>query len=292
MSSALTVIQPNTQIVKGGMGLDFSSKLFNLKPATININQPNTQAEGAIRGKLRIVETGDQFDEMYVTLLNMPVERRSFYTGEAGQLNRSADNLMCFTNEVIRDRFNRETQGPSDKAKVPQSITCATCPKADWTKYRQTKTKADIPPCEAFYYALFIDTVYKMPLQMYIRSKSKQPFEAGMQNLARTFAKLKSQGLNPNIFDIRFKMSTKLIKTGALPSYVIDLSDFKAINDEERQEFGEIYMQFANRRSRPDDEPAGALPPAQQVAQAQQAVNAQVVEPGTEGNVIEGEIQI
>lgn len=235
-----------TVVNQGGLGIDFSDPLFRLRPGTIAINQPNTQVDGAIKGKLRITETGQQFDEMLVTLLKMPAKQRAYYTGNSGQMNRTPDNLTCFSRDMIR---------PDKGAKVPQAVLCQSCPNGDigWERYRETKAKEDIPQCDAYYYALFIDTVYKMPLQMYIRSKSKKPFENGLQELARTLYMMQSQGLNPNIFDLSFKLSTKKILTGALPSYVIHLSDFKAITDEQRADFGTIYMQFLNRVDEPEE---------------------------------------
>lgn len=234
MGNELTVLD------QGGLGVDFSNRLFKLAPATININQPNTQIEGAIRGKLRISETGQQFDEMIVTLLKMPVEQRAYYAGKTEQLNRTPENLLCFSRDLIR---------PDKAAKEPQAPYCKSCPQGDaaWEKWRQTRDKKDIPQCDAYFYALFIDTVYKMPLQMYIRSKNKDPFKAGMQNLARTLFMMKSQGLNPNIFDVKFKLKTRRIMTGAYPSYVIDLSDFEAISPEDQQDFGNIYQQYVSR---------------------------------------------
>jgi hypothetical protein len=242
-------------VQQGGLGVDLGSKLFQLKPATININQPSTQAEGAIKGLLRVSESGDQYESMLVTLLLMPVEQRSYYVGEPGQLNRSPDNLMCFSRDMIR---------PDGKAKDPQAAFCKSCPKQDWTKWRETHAKADIPGCDAYYYALMVDTVYKMPLQMFIRSTAKKPFEAGMQQLARTFAKLKAQGTNPNIFDIQFTLGTKMIQTGKNQSWIPTFSDFKAISAEDREAFGDIYLQYINRNVQSDEEAQAA---AQQEAE-------------------------
>lgn len=266
MSSELVVLgQENTTpavVNQGGLGIDFSNPLFQLKPGTININQPNTQVDGAIKGHFRISETGDQYEEMQVALLLMPVEQRSFYIGEAGSMNRSPDNLMCFSRDML---------SPDIKAKQPQALRCGNCPKQDWEKWRQDKRKENIPPCDAYYYALMIDTKFKMPLQMYIRSKSKDAFKAGMQNLAREFAKMKSQNLNPNIFDIRFTMKTKKITTGSFQSYILDLSAFKGITEDEREQFGEIYQQFA-KRNRPVDEVADYV--EDQVAAANESIDA------------------
>lgn len=227
-------------INEGGAGIDWSNSLFRLKPGTVAINQPNTQVDGAIKGKLRITETGQQFDDMLVTLLKMPVRQRAYYTGNSGQMNRTPENLTCYSRDMIR---------PDSGARTPQAMTCASCQHGDigWTRYRETKAKEDIPQCDSYWYAMFIDTVLKIPLQMYIRSKSKKPFEAGMEQVTRTLFMMKSQGLNPNVFDLSFKISTKKIITGALPSYVLNISDIQAITPEQQEAFGKLYLQFANR---------------------------------------------
>lgn len=280
MSSELSIIgqSDNTStalaVQQGGLGLDFGSKLFQLKPATININQPSTQAEGAIKGLLRVSETGDQFEKMDVTLLLMPVEQRSYYVGEPGQLNRSPENLMCFSRDMIR---------PDAKANDPQAPLCKNCPKQDWTRWRETHAKADIPGCDAYYYALLVDTVYKMPLQMFIRSTAKKPFEAGMLQLARTFAKLKATGEKPNIFDIKFTIGTKQITTGKNISWIPTFSDFKKISDDEREAFGDIYLQYVNRNT-PSDEEAQA----EAEAGLQSDIDSAVLEP----EYVDGEITL
>jgi hypothetical protein len=289
MSEALVKLDP-TALAKGGQGINFGSKLFALTPATVSINQPMTQAEGAIPGKLRISETGDQFDSMRVVLLTMPVEQRSFYAGEAGQLNRTPENLMC---------FSRDMERPDAKAKVPQAMRCQGCPKASWEPWRTKFEKSGIkdpkliPPCDAYYYALFIDQVYKMPLAMYIRGNSKSPFESAMKNLSRKFAMMKSQGHNPNIFDLSFVITTEKGKSGGKISanYVlkIDNSTIKVITDEERSAFGDVYLQFINRGVKSVEEQAAAEAEAQIENQAA-AIDAQVVEAGSETNAVTGEI--
>jgi hypothetical protein len=256
-------------VQQGGLGLDFGSKLFQLKPATLNINQPSTQAEGAVKGLLRVSETGDQFEEVFVTLLMMPAEQRQYYVGEAGQLNRTPENLHCFSRDMLT---------PDLKAKYPQSPTCKSCPKQSWDKWRETRLKADIPPCDAFYLAYMIDTVYKSPLKMYFRSTAKKPFEAGMQQLARTFAKIKATtGKNPNIFDIGFRLGTKMIQTGKNQSWIPTFSDFRAITEDEREAFGSIYLEFINRGNTSDEE-AQAQAEAESQVESNTAINDAVID--------------
>lgn len=259
--NSLVTIAPTTPtglsvVEQGGLGLR-KSFLFDLKPATLSIVQPNSTAEGALKGHLRISETGDQFKTMRVTLLDTPVEKRAFYVGEAGALNRTPENLHCFCNDVIRDDARRELSGPSDKAKYPQAQLCRTCPKGSWEQYRNAKEKGAgpqqlkdlIPPCDAYYYMALIDTEYQMPLQCFIRSKSKDPFEKGMKNLARKLAMLQAKKKKiPNIFDVSFTLSTTLIQSGKFPSYVINMSDFQGVSDEEREAFGEVFAAYASQK--------------------------------------------
>ncbi len=275
MANELTVLNTNTAIQEGGLGVDFGSKLFELKPANLFIVQNNTNIEGAVKGNLRIAETGDEYDSMYATLLVMPTEQRQYHIGNPGELNRTPENLMCFSTDM---------KVPHAKARIPQAVSCATCARADWEPWREYKeknngqtNKALIPPCDAHYRALFIDDQYKLPLQMFIRSKAKEPFEQGMQNLARVIAMMKAEGKNPNIFDVRFKISTKVITTGKFTSYVPVFSDFKPLTEEQRAAFGAVYLQYINQKNRKQEADAQAEAEAE-VSATNQSVDASVVE--------------
>jgi hypothetical protein len=241
MGTELTVIN-NTAIQQGGLGINQKSKyLTNVKPATVTIVQPNSQVDGAVKGHLYIKDLGQSFPELRCTLLDMPSESRAFYLGQPGELNRSPENLMCFSNDLIQ---------PSPKAKVPQSIKCANCSKADWGPWREFKeqngvsNKSLIPPCEAQILAYMIDTQLKMPLRMYVRSTSKDSFDSGMEQIGRMILMKQAAGENPNVFDISFKLTTKLIQRGKYQSYVPVLTDAKFITPEEREKFGAVYMQY------------------------------------------------
>lgn len=276
------VVLNNTELVQqGGLGINLSSKLFQTRPSTINIVQPNSQAEGAIKGNLRVSETGDQYKTMRVVLLLEPAEQRQYYIGEKDQMNRTPDNLMC---------FSRDMKKPDLQAKDPQAYNCASCPRQDWDKWRTAKDKgvsgAELkalqPSCDSFYRVLMIDTNFQIPLQMFVRSKSKKPFEKGMEQFANTVLKMRSQGLNPNIFDISFTLSTKLETVGKFSSYVLQCSDFKAITDEEREKFGDIYLKYINRgKSNDDAEQAEAEAEASQdsIDQVNKSIDNAVIDP-------------
>lgn len=284
MGTELTVLNNNTAIQQGGLGVDFNSRLFNLKPATLSIVQPNSQVENAVKGNLRISETGDQFSELWATLLVMPTEQRQYYIGQPGELNRTPENLMCFSTDMVK---------PHDKARIPQAPFCANCPKADWEPWREWKEKNGvanknlIPPCDASYLALLIDTNYKLPLKMYIRSKAKETFEFGMNNVARVIAMMKAEGKNPNIFDVKFRISTKQITTGKFVSYVPVFDKPTPITEAEREQFGAVYLQFINQRVQREQAEAQAEAEAE-VSESQAKVESSV----TEGEYVGSDTEI
>lgn len=275
MANELVVLNNNTAIQEGGLGVDFGSKLFELRPANLFIVQNNSNIEGAVKGNLRIAETGDEFDHMYATLLMMPTEQRQYHIGNPGELNRTPENLMCFSTDM---------KVPHQKARIPQAVSCATCARQDWEPWREYKEKNNgqtnknlIPPCDAHYKALLIDDKYKLPLQYFIRSKAKEPFEQGMQNLARVIAMMKAEGKNPNIFDVRFKISTKVITTGKFTSYVPVFSDFKPVTEEQRAAFGAVYLQYINQKNRKAEAEAQAEAEAE-VSASNESIDSSVVE--------------
>lgn len=248
MSSAeLTVLQQPELVKTGGLGINFKSAFFNLKPATININQPTTQAEGAIKGKLRLTPSGSQSDFLRVALLATPTEQRQYYIGEKGQ-NRTPDNLMCFCRDVQRaqNKARTELQGPDGKARVPQSMLCRSCPKADWEPWRQNKVQELIPPCDSFFHASFINVDTKLPMQMYIRSKSKQPFEKGMDAVTQILYEMDAQGITPNIFDVTFRLGTKGVQNGKTTTYILDMSDFRVVTPEEKISFAAVFAKYGD----------------------------------------------
>lgn len=244
MSNELVVLNnQSTALTTGGLGRTGNSKLLQATPASLSIVQANTTLEGAKKGHLIIDGDVDlQFKEMTVTLLVEPDEERAYYVGEAGGLNRTPENLHCFSRDMVH---------PDDRAKYPQAHDCKSCPKASWEQFRLKRdkgiptTKEDVPPCDAFYKINLIDTVYKMPLRMYIRSQSKEPFEIGMKKLARKLNMMAATtGRNPNIFDVTFKLSTKQVTKGKYTFYILQLSDFEGTTDEQREAFGVIFQQF------------------------------------------------
>src|ERR1017187_51675 len=269
MGTALAVLNNQEQLQVGGVGVDFNNPLFNIKPATISVVQKNTNIEGAIPGNLRIGATGQQFAEMFCTLLVMPTESRAWYIGNTDELNRVPENLMCWSRDMIR---------PDVTSKMPQAITCATCSKSDWKPWQEHKKatgfadKKLIPPCDPSYYTVLLDVVYQLPMRMFIRSKARDPFEQGMQNLARTLAIGKAQGKNPNIFDVKFRLGTKLITTGKFTSFVPTFTEFQFIDGKERATFGDIYLQYIHSQKNGQTQPDVA-------EAANKAINSAVLNP-------------
>lgn len=291
--TGLAVLDQSTALTQGGVGRTGTSRLLEVTPATLGIVQPNSSLENGKKGHFII--DGDeslQFKEMTVTLLTEPEEQRAYYTGEPGTMNRTPENLYC---------FSRDMKLPDAKAKFPQAHTCATCPQASWAEFRRKKDagiptgKTDIPPCDAFYLATLIDTTYKMPLRLYVRSQSRDPFEKGMKQIARKLAMIgATTGRNPNIFDVSFKLSTKMVTKGKYTFYVLQITGVEATTDEQRKAFGAVYEQFEASQQRRREGVSQAETEAQVevevAAQANTAIDNAATGGPVEGQYIDDEI--
>lgn len=260
---ALVTIGQQNGLAVPSSSVDFGSKFLKLKPATVVIVQQMSDvvADGVAPGKIRISETGDLYEEMEVALLAMPKEGRDYHINPKGT-PKSKDTLLCFSRDMIR---------PSKFSKVAQSELCSMCKHSSWDKYNETKSLDDIPACDASYYVPLIDTQFKMPLQTWIRGANKKAFDAGLENVSRTLYKMKIQGLNPQIYDVRFTLGTKKAKNGK--NFVFTITNAKPITAEERVEFGEIYQNFVGR-----SQEIVAQAEAEQAEAASRTVNAEILE--------------
>jgi hypothetical protein len=276
MSTDLVQVQAAPLALEGA-GFDFDSPLFDLRPGTLVINQPNTQDENAIKGNFRVTQTGDQFKTMTCVLIMTPEEARSYYIGEPGQMNRTAENLMCFSRDKgCHQKFGKQKPNqfhlsakPHPDAKAPEALRCFGCPRSSWDAYRtyadqhpnQPVPKSLIPSCDPYFYAAFCDTEFQMPMEMYIRGDSIPPFELHCQNLYRAFKKTQAATkANPNIFDFQFTMETKLVEKGKNKYYVLHIpgDSIKLVSAEEKEKFGELYVQYAESRKKgPAPDPQG-----------------------------------
>jgi hypothetical protein len=244
MSTALAIVGQN-QLQEGGQGIDYSGKFAELSPATLSIVQNMSDAflkENVKPGSLYVKETGEVFTELTVALLAMPKEIKNYHVGE----NKSPDTLMCFSRDNIR---------PDDRAVDPQSILCANCRHNTdnndaWGPWRESQLpnlqkRNLIPKCETTYYAVFIDTATKLPLQMYIRGASQAEFEKGMKNIMRQLLTIKASGGNPNIFDVRFKIT---VVPGNQKNFVLKMTEFRRLAEEEKATFGPVFIQYTNSK--------------------------------------------
>src|ERR1700678_2342480 len=128
------------------------SKLFQLKPKTLELVSKSTRQEGAEPGTFRITSTNEKFKELRAVILFAPLEQREKY--RKGEYTK--DSKECFSLDNVQ---------PHPKARTPFALYCANCPMGDlnWVKYREAKAKgisgealaAFLPPCRKFWH-LFI----------------------------------------------------------------------------------------------------------------------------------------
>ena len=289
-------------------GVDFSKAIFRLTPKTLSINQPTTKDESAIKGKLRVVETGKQMDKVRVVLLVEPVEQRQYRVGERGN-NFAPENLLCFCSRVEKTntRPPKELTGPSPKAKMPQAMKCEGCPHSSWDRYRAKKdkgltpTESDFPECESFYKLLLLNVDdHNKPLYMWVRGRSRDAFDKGLERLTEELFDIAASGVPPEVYYVSFVITPKKDpKNTKTTTYVMEMSDFQVCTPEQIAAFNKAYDSFAAAPPLPTEEEQAA----EKVAAAEQAIEdamagktapvdtvaSTVVASGSETTVVEGE---
>jgi len=235
------------------------SKLFQLKPATLDLVAKASRQEGVIPGKLRVVQTGEHFDSLRGVILFEPTQGRKKYLKGL----YSKDALDCFSTDNVR---------PHSKAKNPPAMYCATCPFGNlmWEGYRKAKERgitgdalsAFIPECKEHWNLLIADRATKMPYYLTVRGTSIKPFESSMQNVARLFQMLiantkneikagKAVKMPESVQDVIWKISFTLgvdqpIKGG---QFALSFKDFKVMSESDQAEFGSIIADINARRA-------------------------------------------
>jgi hypothetical protein len=239
------------------------SKLFQLKPKTLELVSKSTQQEGAIPGTFRVTSTNESFKELRAVILFEPLEQREKY--RKGEYNK--DSKECFSLDNVQ---------PHPKARTPYALYCANCSQGDnvnWPKYRAAAAKgitgealsAYLPPCRKFWHLFIAARETQRPYYFNVKGGSVSPFESAMQNVADLFQMigqnikaenkqhaLKSEPLTPmpdSIGDIIWHISFTMYswqKNGG--QFKLGMKDFKVMTPEDRADFGKIIDDVKKRR--------------------------------------------
>ena len=261
------------------------SKLFQLRPKSLELVSKSTQQAGAEPGTFRVVSTNEKFKELRAVMLYAPIEQREKY--RKGVF--SADAKECFSLDNI---------SPHPKAKNPPALYCASCPDGDimWNGYRDAMKKGItgeelskyLPHCRKFWHLFLAARDTLVPYYFNCKGSSVKPFEQAMQTVAELFMKMNQNILNINkakaekgepllpvptdpndlIWQISFTMFTWQ-KNGGV--FMLGMKDFKVMADEDKATFSKILSDYAARRA------AGAI--QSQEAAEQEAADAAVSEP-------------
>ena len=247
------------------------SKLFKLKPKTLELVSKSTRQEGAEPGTFRVTSTNEKFKELRAVILFAPMEQREKY--RKGEYTK--DSKECFSLDNVQ---------PHPKARMPYALYCANCPMGElnWAKYRDAKAKnitgealqAYLPPCRKFWHLFIASRETLRTYYFNTKGSGVKSFEDGMQNVADLFqmiyqnakaenraiaaanAKLEP-GVEPQplkplpesvgdiIWHISFTMYSKQINGG---QFFTGFKDFKVMSEEDRADFGKIVADVNAQR--------------------------------------------
>ena len=94
MSQELTAVNnPISQEIVVAKKVNALSRLFTVKPATLELVSKSTRQETATPGTFRVTQTNESFKEMRVVMIFEPVEQREMY--RKGEYTKDAKE--CFS---------------------------------------------------------------------------------------------------------------------------------------------------------------------------------------------------
>lgn len=307
----LTVLNRAPQSLVIAQQKNALSKLFQLKPKTLELVSKSTRQEGAVPGTFRVTSTNENFKELRAVILFAPVEQRQMY--RKGEYTKDAK--LCFSLDNVQ---------PHPKAKQPPALYCANCPMGDinWAKYREMKGKgitgdalsAYLPPCGKYWHLFIAARETQRPYYFNVRGGSVKPFEDAMQNMADLFQmilqniKLENkqvalanaslpEGTQPkalipvpeSIDDLIWHISFTMFATQQNGGqFKLGMKDFKVMSEADRADFGKIIEDIKKRReagqvqtqeaSEAEEEQAALSEPAAGTIRTAQVVSVQTNE--------------
>jgi uncharacterized damage-inducible protein DinB len=293
----LTVLNRAPESMVVAQKFNALSRLFQLKPKTLELVSKSTRQEGATPGTFRVTSTNESFKELRVVMLAEPVEQREKY--RKGEYTK--DSKECFSLDNVQ---------PHPRARTPFALYCANCPQGDinWVKYREAKAKgitgdalsAYLPPCRKFWHLFIASRETQRPYYFNIKGGSVKPFEDAMQNVADLFQmiyqnikqenrhiaaanaknsdgpQIPLKSLPETVGDIIWHISFTMYawnRNGG--PWMVGFKDFKVMSEEDRKDFGKIIEDIKARRA------AGQLQ-SQEASEAEEE-NAVVEQPASSG---------
>lgn len=259
--STSTSIVPVSALNQGGLGL--TKKFLRLRPQDLELVQPTSDNPGNALGKFRVKATGQVYDNLKIVLLAVPQEPRAFWEpgGDFGAepLCRSDDGIF-----------------PSANAVVPQAARCAGCPRADWSKWKKSKRREDLPQCKDMRKLFFVHRETKIPFRLQVKGNSIKPLDNGLNHIAMLIQIAISEGGNPNIFDFSMTLGSKKSKNA--PTYEVTVSEVAMIGEGDRGAFGALFEQYV-LQAKADAEAAEAEASADGDLSESKVVEGEIVEP-------------
>jgi hypothetical protein len=247
-SQALVVLGQEA-LAKGGIGFD--ADIFRTKPTFLKLVQPMSRMANKQIGKLLDTGTNTYMDDIQIVMLGGPQEMRKMYdkTKDFG----AKDAILCFSLDMVR---------PDQRARVPQAMACSACKMGNWDTWNKTHRREDLPPCRNYFRMFFVERTTRLPYYLNVEGASISAFKEAMGQvnrlgqLALSNVKLENQKLiaegkavkpAPSIFDITFRVFVvPPAPTDKNQNYSLGFRDIKLLREEDRAEFGALYLQYTN----------------------------------------------
>lgn len=217
-----------------------------IRPAYIAIKQALTEgADGLSNGTLFHKASGQTWENNTINMIVLRMQKTRSWKPSAPKFVAD-EKPLCRSND-------RKTPLTGENL-VPQSSTCAACPKSSWAGYDRKSRTGPKPTCDQGFTILFLDRETNLPYIYTASGQSVAPCEAmydTMKSQAKIY-KAKNPGKPmPATFDFSVAATTEK----GDKAFKIKFNTIAKLTAEAAAKFGPLYEQFVTSRSKPVTEP-------------------------------------
>jgi len=213
-----------------------------IKPAYIAIKQALTEGADTLpNGTLFHKASGQTWSGNVINMIILSMRKTRSWKPSAPKFVPD-EKALCRSND-------RKTPLVGENL-IPQSSSCATCPKASWAGYDRKARTGPKPTCDQGFFILFLDQETNLPYIFTATGQSVAPCEAlydTMKSQAKIYKAKNPDKPMPSTFHFSVAATTEKGEK----AFKIKFNSIAKLTPEAAAKFGPLYEQFVSARNTP-----------------------------------------
>lgn len=211
-----------------------------IRPAFIAIKQALTEgADTLANGTLFHKASGQTWDGNVINMIILSMKKTRSWKPSAPKFVAD-EKPLCRSND-------RKTPLTGENL-IPQSSTCAACPKASWAGYDRKSRTGPKPTCDQGFFILFLDRETNLPYIYTASGQSVAPCEA-LYDTMKSQAKIYKAKNPDKPMPSSYHFSVAATTEKGDKAFKIKFNSIAKLTPEAAEKFGPLYEQFVAARN-------------------------------------------